>query len=151
MITLRLSRWPRRSRRVPGGRPIYRARGAEVMIWSRLGSRSVRHLVKQGLGWSDSRVDFYRHSNRLNRKFRLGAISQVYHVIGCRPTCIFWAEPHDKPALTSNSYRRDMLQVVNDGETIFGKGRCFHKFESTSNILPPSPLTVLVRALSMWA
>ena len=151
MITLRLSRWPRRSGRVPGGRPIVRARWAEVMIWSRLRSGPVRHLVQQGLRWSDSRVNFHRHSNNLDCKFRLRAISRIYHVTRSRPTLIFRAEPQAKPALTSNSYRRDMLQVVNDGETIFGKGRCFHRFESTSKTLLLSPPAVLFRALSMWA
>lgn len=65
MITLRLSRWPKRSRRVPRGMPVCRPRWAEVIVWSRLPSGPVSHLVEQGLGWSDSRVDFYRHSNSL--------------------------------------------------------------------------------------
>lgn len=71
MVTLCLRRWPRRSRRVPRGRPICGARWAKVIIWSRLRNGPARHLVKQALGWSDSRVDFYRHSNSLDCKFRL--------------------------------------------------------------------------------
>lgn len=89
MITLRLRRWPRRSRRVPQGRRICRAGWAEVVIWSRLRSGPVRHLVEQGLGWSYSRIDFYRHSNNLDCKFRLWAISRFRHVDGYRPTFIF--------------------------------------------------------------
>ena len=89
MITLRLSRWPRRSRGVPLGRAMGRARWAEVEIRSMLRRGPSRHLVEQGLGWSDSRVDFHRHSNSLDCKFRLRAISRIYYVNGSRPTFIF--------------------------------------------------------------
>lgn len=80
MITLPLGRGPRRSRRLPRGGSICRARCAKIIIWSRLRSRSVRHLVEQGLWWSDSGVDRYRHSNILNCKFRLQIISRAYTV-----------------------------------------------------------------------
>lgn len=89
MITLRLSRWPRRSRGVPLGRAICRARWAEVRNRSRLRKGPSRHLVEQGLGWSDSRVDLHRHSNSLDCKLRLRDISRRYHVNGSRPTYMF--------------------------------------------------------------
>lgn len=84
MITLRLTRWSRSSRGVPQRRPACRAGAgwAEVMSLDRLRSGPVRHLVEQSLGWSDSRVDLYRHSNSLDRQLRLQAISRLYHANG---------------------------------------------------------------------
>lgn len=103
MITLRLTRWPRCSRAVPQGGSVCRTGWTDVITRNRLCSGPVRHLVEQGLGWGDSRVDFYRHSNSEDGELRLHAISRVYHVNVSRPTFIFWAEPQDNPALTSNS------------------------------------------------
>src|ERR1700712_3515575 len=42
-----------------------------------------------------------------------------------------------RPIRTSNSYRRDILQVSKDGQTVFGIGKSFHSRDGSFHCLQP--------------